>query len=123
MPAARAGPSLASPADDYDRIYASAALGECGTRAAIPALTVQIHHPKEDVKCAAIYALSGVGGPPELAIFLHALTDRSPAAKWHAMAAIARHGTQQAIGPVCDRVRVILRRRRATGQLPNRNCC
>jgi hypothetical protein len=109
---------LAGPVDEHDRIIASAALGEAGTRAAIPALAAHIHHPQDDVKCAATYALARIGGAPELAIFLDALTDRSPAAKWYAIAAIARHGTQQAIGPVCDRVRVILRRQRHQGQLP-----
>lgn len=108
---------LAGPVDEDDRIYASAALGEVGTRAAIPALAAQIHHRKDDVKCSAIYALARIGGPPELAIFLDALTDRSPAAKSYAMSAIARHGTQQAIGPVRYRVRVVLRRQRRSGQL------
>lgn len=109
---------LAEPADDDDQIYANASLGECGTRVAIPALAAQVHHPKDDVKCSAIYALARLGGPAELGIFLDALADRSPAAKSYAMAAITQHGTGQAIGPICDRVRVILRRRRVTVHLP-----
>jgi HEAT repeat protein len=95
-----------------------AAPGECCTRAAISALAAQVHHPKDDVNCAAIYALARIGGPPEVAIFLDAFTDRSPVAKWYSMAAISQYGTEQAIGPVCARVRVILRRQRANGQLP-----
>ena len=109
---------LADPADDGDRIYANAALSECGTARAIPALAAQIHHPKDDVKCSAINALKEVGDPSILPLFLDALTDRSPIAKWYAMTAIAQHGNEKAIGPVCERVRVILARRRKHLQLP-----
>ena len=49
---------LANPVDDYDRINANAALGQCGPPAAVPALAAQVHHPKDDVKCSAIYALA-----------------------------------------------------------------
>jgi hypothetical protein len=109
---------LATTSDDYDRIYANAALGECGTAAAIPALAAEIHHPTDDVKCSAIYALEQIGDSSLLPIFLDALTDRSAAAKWYAITAISRHGNEQAVGPVCDRVRVILRRQRKHKQLP-----
>ena len=86
--------------------------------AAIPALAAEIHHPTDDVKCSAIYALEQIGDSSLLPIFLDALTDRSAAAKWYAMSAISRHGNEQAVGPVCDRVRVILRRQRKHKQLP-----
>ncbi len=109
---------LATTSDDYDRIYANVALGECGTAAAIPALAAEIHHPTDDVKCSAIYALEQIGDSSLLPVFLDALTDRSAAAKWYAMTAISRHGNEQAIGPICDRVHVILRRKRKHKQLP-----
>lgn len=72
---------LANPVDDYDRINANAALGQCGTPAAIPALAAQVHHPTDDVKCSAIYALAEIGNEPQLPVFLDALTDRSWAGK------------------------------------------
>jgi HEAT repeat protein len=109
---------LAETADDDDRMYANAALSECGTAASIPALAAQIHHPTADVKCSAINALTELGDVSTLPVFLDALTDRSPAAKWYAMTAIGRHGTEAAIGPVCARVRVILARRRKRSQRP-----
>jgi HEAT repeat protein len=84
---------LANPVDDYDRINANASLGQCGTKAAIPDLAAQVHHPTEDVKCSAIYALAQIGDETQLPVFLDALTDRSWAAKWYAMQAIARHET------------------------------
>ena len=104
--------------DDYDRINANAALSECGTTRAIPALAAQIHHAKDDVKCSAINALSEVGDASVLPILLDAFADRSAVAKWYAMIAIDRHGDERAIEPVCDRVRVILARRRQRIQAP-----
>jgi HEAT repeat protein len=52
---------LADTEDDYDRTYANAALSECGTPAAIPALAKQIHHRTDDVKCSTINALAQLG--------------------------------------------------------------
>jgi HEAT repeat protein len=109
---------LAHTDDDYDRINANAALSECGTTRAIPALAAQVHHAKDDVKCSAINALGEVGDASVLPILLDALADRSAAAKWHAMLAIDRHGDERAIEPVCDRMRVILARRRQRLQGP-----
>jgi HEAT repeat protein len=107
---------LANPVNDYDRINANAALGQCGTAAAIPALAAQVHHPTDSVKCSAIYALALLGDESQLPVFLDALTDRSWAAKRYAMSAIARHGNEHAIAPVCARVRVILGRQRKRQQ-------
>ena len=59
-----------------------------------------------------------VGDESQLPVFVDALTDRSPTGKWYAMNAIARHGNEQAIQPVCARVRVILRHQRKRMQLP-----
>jgi HEAT repeat protein len=92
---------LADPHDDYDRISANAALGQCGSRAAIPALAAQIHDRVDDVKCSAIYALMELGDSSLVPVFLDALSDRSSTAKWYAMHAIERHGNQLTIRPVC----------------------
>jgi hypothetical protein len=113
---------LADTSDDYDRISANAALSRCGTAAAIPALAAQIHHHKDDVKCSAVYALAQIGDASILPVFLDALTDRSWAAKWYAMSAIARHGDEQATEPVCERVRVILAKPRSESSCRNQNC-
>jgi hypothetical protein len=74
----------------------------------------------DDVKCSAIYALALLGDESQLPVFLDALTDRSWAAKWYTMGAIAMHGNEQAIAPVCARVRVILgrQRKRKVGSKP-----
>jgi hypothetical protein len=107
---------LAETEDNYDRISANAALGDCGSARAIPALAGQIHHRMDDVKCSAIFALAKLGDASVLPVFLDALTDRSVTARHYAMLAIDQHGTQDAVGPLCERVRVILaRRRRAAG--------
>jgi HEAT repeat protein len=68
---------LAQTEDDYDRMYANAALSECGSVAAIPALAAQIDHPKDDVKCSARNALNQLGDASVLPTLLDALTDRS----------------------------------------------
>ena len=109
---------LADPHDDYDRISANAALGQCGSRATIPALAAQIHDRVDDVKCSAIYALMELGDSSLVPVFLDALSDRSSTAKWYAMHAIERHGNQLAIGPVCARVKAMLSRRNKRKQLP-----
>jgi HEAT repeat protein len=103
---------LATTDDEYDRVYANAALGSCGTAAAIPALAAEIHDRTDDVKCSAIFALARIGDSSTVPIFLDALTDRSPAARQYAMTAIGQHGNEQAIPVICERVRAILARRK-----------
>src|SRR5215472_12420605 len=96
--------------------------GECGTRAAVPALATQIHHAQDDVKWSAIHALAEIGDEALVPVLLNALTDWSWAAKGYAIRAIARHGNAQAIGPVCDRVRAILARQRKINEARRQNC-
>ncbi|MBI2781725.1 MAG: HEAT repeat domain-containing protein [Chloroflexi bacterium] len=99
-------------ADVRDLPFANAALRQVGSKAAVPALTALIHHPNEDVKASAIGALGVLGDASVTPTYLDALSNRSWVAKWYAMEAISRGADERAIGPVCERVRSILRRER-----------
>jgi HEAT repeat protein len=103
---------LANSHDKADLSFANSALGRVGSHAAIPALARFIHHPVEDVKCSAIHALGVLGDSSLTPLYLDALSDRSWAAKWYAMAAIHRNGDMRAVGPVIDQLRKVLSRDR-----------
>ena len=105
---------LENPRHRDDLPSANVALGALGSKAAIPALTLLIHHPVEDVKTSAIHALKEVGDASLTPVYLDALADRSWVAKWYAMHALAEHGDDRAIDAVCDRLRASLSRERKT---------
>lgn len=102
----------ASNPDPRDYPFLHAALGQVGSRAAIPALVALIHHPKDDVKTSALAALQRLGDASLTPTYLDALSDRSWVAKWYAMAALAAHGDERAIDAVCERLRSSLGRER-----------
>jgi len=94
--------------DPMDWPLANSALGRVGSSAAIPALSRLIHHSNEDAKGSAILALAAIGGAELTPTYLDALTDRSWTAKWAALSAIDQSADDRAIGPVIERLRVIL---------------
>jgi hypothetical protein len=100
--------------DKGDLTFANAALGQVGSRAAIPALSGFIHHPVEDVKSSAIRALGVLGDSSLTPLYLDALSDRSWIAKWSALGAIHRNADGRAVGPVIKRRRTILSSERRT---------
>ena len=100
--------------DPMDYPFLHVALGQVGSQAAIPALVALIHHSKDDVKSSAIAALQELGDATLTPIYLDALTDRSWVAKAYAMRAIAVHGDERAVDPVCRRVRSALSKERRT---------
>jgi HEAT repeat protein len=105
---------LSTSHDKGDLTFANAALGQVGSRAAIPALSGFLHHPVEDVKVSAIHALGVLGDSSLTPLYLDALSDRSWIAKWSALGAIHRNGDGRAVGPVIERLRTILGRERRT---------
>ena len=104
--------------DHYDLIYINASLAVMGSRKSIPYLEKASHHPKEDVSCSAINALTKIGGTEQLPLFMELLQKGSWAVKSYAMAAIEKHGNERAVEPVLSRVDRILRRKRKIEQLP-----
>jgi hypothetical protein len=105
---------IQGPPDRFAFPGANAALASVGSAAAIPHLTRLIHSPIEDVKQSAINALASVGDASLTPLFLDALADRSWGAKWYAMKAIHDRADERAIGPVVERVKVILTRKPKT---------
>lgn len=100
--------------DPFATPMANASLGKVGSTRAIPYLTRFIHHPVEDVKQSAIAALSALGDASLTPVYLDALSDRSWGAKWYAMKAIHQRGDERAIGPVAERVKIILAKKPKT---------
>jgi HEAT repeat protein len=96
----------------FELTYALATLGKIGTEASIPTLAATIHHRVVDVKCAAIDALSKIGGKAQQEIFLDALSDKNANAKASAIFALQRHGGALAVPRVAARVGALLRKPR-----------
>ena len=91
----------------------NAALGRVGSKAAIPALTALIHHPKEDVKASAIRALESLGevaDPDTSRCALGPILGREVVRDGRARDTRRR----RAIDAVCERVRAGLGRERKT---------
>jgi HEAT repeat protein len=105
--------------DRYCLTYANAALGDVGSKKAIPALERMLDQKADDVRGTAVHAIKKIAGGDALPLFVRVLVDdRSASVKWGAMLAINEHGDRSALEPVLQRVGSILRKKRAIGQLP-----
>jgi HEAT repeat protein len=103
----------------FELAYALQTLGEIGSVKSIPAIASFIHHRVVEVKCAAIAALSSIGGKAQQKVFLDALTDKNEHAKALALFALQRHGDALAVPKVAARVIALLRKTRATEIAPS----
>ncbi|MGG2134586.1 HEAT repeat domain-containing protein [Bacillus sp. S2(2024)] len=110
---------ITSSNDQYDLVYACASLRQIGTMKVIPYLTKLIYHDKDDVRCAAIYALNELGDVNHTPVFMEALTHRSANTKAYAMNALKRHGDERALTIVCEYVKKLVMRKRKVQMEPS----
>ncbi|MGE6256955.1 HEAT repeat domain-containing protein [Heyndrickxia sporothermodurans] len=98
--------------DPFDIVTAIVSLGKCGTQRCIPYLIKLLQHPKQDVRCSAIYSLGILGNSTLTPVFINALNHRCPITKAYAVSAIKKHGDERAISAICDFTKIYVSRKR-----------
>lgn len=104
--------------DEYDLKYSLGSLYGVGTIRSLPLLTQLFDQLKGESKAQVLGLLSKLGGAAYQCYFLKAISDRSPIVKWAAIEVIKKHGNEEAITPVLQRVKAILTKVRKVEQSP-----
>ncbi|MFD1989877.1 HEAT repeat domain-containing protein [Paenibacillus nicotianae] len=100
-----------------DLFYILSAIQKVNLQMAAPYLVPHLRSNKVDIRALCIDMLSTFDGNHYLSIFEHHLAkDLSSSIKWHAMKAIAEHGTPSQVKLVLKRVKSIVSRPRAGRQ-------
>jgi HEAT repeat protein len=104
--------------DEYDISYCIDTLSQIGTKKSIPYLMKFLNHSKGEIRGITIGALEALGGNSFESVFINGLKDRYSFAKFVSMRALSRHGTENALKAVCERVKKIVMGRRSMEILP-----
>ncbi|WP_143306373.1 HEAT repeat domain-containing protein [Chitinophaga vietnamensis] len=97
--------------DEYDLIYANAAIATSGNKACIPALMKLVDHKKQAVSGTALHAILALSDDSLLPFFTSQLEQGKN--KFTALTGVVRYGNESAIAPIIKRVKQLLAKQRA----------